>query len=93
MLATTRVNEKGAKSPDVKNLCYVESTYNGWMKEQTTVNRIEKILQTFTFGTRQLLAWDSYRAHLAQSVNDLLRKSKVVQAIVPGGATGHEEVA
>ena len=74
------------KDPDLRNLCFIESTPNGWMNELTTIDWIDKVLKTFNFGTKRLLAWDSYRAHLTHEVKDLLRKSKIDQVIIPGGA-------
>ena len=56
------------KDPAIKNHCYVESTKDGWMNENTTIDWVENVLKTFTFGKRRLFAWDSYRAHLVQSV-------------------------
>ena len=77
------------KDPDLRNLCFIESTPNGWMNELTTIDSIDKVLKTFNFGTKRLLAWDSYRAHLTHESKDLLRKGKIDQVIIPGGATGH----
>ena len=56
------------KDPAIKNGRYVESTINGWMNENATTDWVENVLKTFTFGKRRLFAWDSYRAHLVQSV-------------------------
>ena len=81
--------QKLKKDPEVKNQCYIESTVNGWMNEDTTTDWIEHVLKTFTFGKRRLFAWDSYRAHLVQSVKDLLNKEKIDPVIIPGGATGN----
>ena len=47
------------KDPEFKNLCFVESTANGRMNEQTTVEWIKKVLKMFTFGTRWVLVWDT----------------------------------
>ena len=43
-------------------------------------------------GKRRLYAWDSFRAHLAQSVKELL-KGKIDPVVIPGGATGHIQAA
>ena len=58
------------KYPAIKNRCYVKSTINGRMNENTTIDWIENILQTFTFGKRELFVWGSFRAHLVQSVKE-----------------------
>ena len=81
------------KGPKIKNRCYVESTINGWMNENTTTDWVENVLKTFTFGKRRLFAWDSFRAHLAQSVKELLSKGKIEPVVILGGATGHIKAA
>ena len=45
----------------IKNCCYIESTVNGWMKENTTIDWVENVLKTFTFVKKRLFAWDSFR--------------------------------
>ena len=42
--------------PAIKNCCYVESTINGWMNENTITDWVENALKTFTFGKRRLFA-------------------------------------
>ena len=44
------------------------------------------------FGKRRLYAWDSFRAHLVQSVKELL-KGKSDPVVIPGGAIGHIQAA
>ena len=39
----------------IKNRYDVESTINGWMNENTTIDWVENVLKTFTFGKRRLL--------------------------------------
>ena len=68
--------EKLKKDTDIKNLCYVESTSNGSMNEDTTLHWVENVLKMFNFGNRRLFAWDSYRAHLTERVNALIIKGK-----------------
>ena len=41
------------KDPAIKNLCYVESTINSWMNENTTIDWVDNVLTTFTFGKRR----------------------------------------
>ena len=70
------------KDPAIKNCCYVESSINGWMNENTTINWVENVF-----------ASDSFRAHLVQSVKELLSKGKIDPIVIPGGATGHIQAA
>ena len=77
------------KNPAIKNCCYVESTINGWMNESATIDWVKNVLKTFTFGKRRSFAWDSFRAHLVQSVKELLNKGKIDPVVIPGGGTGH----
>ena len=44
------------KDPAIKNPSYVESTINGWMNKNTTIDWVENVLKTFTFGKRRLFA-------------------------------------
>ena len=63
------------------------------MNENATIDWIENVLKTFTFGKRRLFTWDSFRAHLVQSVKELLNKRKIDSVVIPGGATGHIQAA
>ena len=81
------------KDPAIKNRCYIESTINGWMNENTTIDWVENILKNFTFGKRRLFKWDSFRAHLVQSVKKLLNKEKIDPVVIPGGETGYIQAA
>ena len=64
------------KDPAIKNRCYVEPTVNGWKNENATIDWVENVLKTFTFGKSRFFAWDRFRARLVQSVNELLSKGK-----------------
>ena len=44
------------------------------MNENAIIDWVEDVLKSFTFGKTRLFAWDSFRAHLVQSVNELLNK-------------------
>ena len=63
------------------------------MNENITIDWVENVLKNFTFGKRRLFAWHSFRAHLIQSVNQLLNKGKIDPILIPGGATGHIQAA
>ena len=80
------------KDPAIKNRCHVESTINGWVNEDTTIDWVENVLKIFNFGKRRLFARDSFRAHLVQSVKELLNKGKIDPVLIPGGTTGHIQV-
>ena len=64
------------KNPAIKICCYVESTFNDSINKNTAIDWVENVLKTFTFGKRRLFAWDSFRAHLVQSLKELLNKGK-----------------
>lgn len=57
------------------------------MNEDLTQRYCREVLGTFTFGARQLLAWDSFRCHLTPEVREILHKRKIHPLIVPGGCT------
>ena len=80
--------QNSKKDPTIKNRCYVESAINVW-NENTTIDWVENGLKTCTFGKMRFFAWDSFRAHLVQSVKKLLNKEKIDPFVIPGGATGH----
>ena len=65
------------KDSAIKNRCYVESTISGWLNENMTIDWVDNVLKIFIFGQRRLFAWDSFRAHLVQSVKKLLKKGKI----------------
>ena len=48
------------------------------MNKNTTINWVENVF-----------ASDSFRAHLLQSIKELLNKGKINPVVIPGGATGH----
>ena len=52
------------KNPAIKNRCYVKSTINGCVNENITIDWVENVLKTSTFGKKRLFAWDSFRAHI-----------------------------
>ena len=52
------------------------------MNENTTIDWVENVLKNFTFGKRRLFAWDSFRAHLVQSLKELLNKRKIDPVVI-----------
>ena len=56
----------------------------GWMDEQGVK---EWIRQSLPRGERSLLVWDSFRAHLTDSVKGDLNQRNIDVAIIPGGLT------
>ena len=75
------------KDAAIENRCRVESTINGRMNENTTIDWVVNVLKTFTFVKRRLFACGTFRAHLVQSVKELINKGKLDPAVIPGGAT------
>ena len=75
--------QKFKKDPVIENFCCVESTINGLINENTTIDWVESVLKTFTFGNRRLFAWDSFRAHLVQNIKELLNKGKINPVVIP----------
>ena len=56
------------------------------MNEELTVSWVKGVLGQFSF-TRQVLAWDSFRCHVLDSVKQELNRTKIDPVIVPGGCT------
>ena len=64
---------------DVKHLneehkarCIVASSAGSWMDEPLTDQFCCEVIGTFTFGSKRLLAWDSFSCHLTPGVKELL---------------------
>ena len=45
---------------EFKGKCSVAISVSGWMDEELTEQYCREVLGVFTFGTRRLLAWDSF---------------------------------
>ena len=71
---------------EFKAKCVVASSSNGWMKEELTLDWVRSVLGKFSF-TRRILAWDSFKCHVIDTVKQELRTSKIDPLIVPGGCT------
>ena len=71
---------------EFKNKCYVASSVNKWMNEDLTFDWVQGVLGIFSF-TRRMLAWDSFKCHLTDSIKQDLAKAKIDPVIVPGGCT------
>ena len=56
------------------------------MSENATMDWVENVLKIFSFGKRRLFVQDNFRAHLVQSVKELLNKGKTDPTVIPGGA-------
>ena len=62
----------------------------GWMDESGVKIWIEKVWRARPGGfanTQSLLVWDSFSAHLTDTVKQQLRENKTVTAVIPGGLT------
>ena len=46
------------------------------MNENATMDWVENVLKTFTFGKRKLFAWGNFRAHFVQSEKNCSTKEK-----------------
>jgi len=78
---------KGVRTPRdlvVPHPLRVSFHKKGWMDEQGVK---EWIRQSLPRGERSLLVWDSFRAHLTDSVKGDLNHPNIDVAIIPGGLT------
>ena len=81
---------KGAKrevetlNQEFRGKCILASFENGWMNTPLTLERVQKVLGSFSF-TQRLLAWDSYECHMEQTVSKDLKAKKIESLIIPGG--------
>ena len=71
---------------EFKNKCYVASSVNGWMNEDLTHDWVQGVLGKFSFS-RRMLAWDSFKCHITDSIKQELAQAKIDPVIVPGGCT------
>ena len=71
---------------EFKNKCYVASSVNRWMNEDLTHDWVQGILGKFSF-TRWMLAWDSIKCHITDSIKQELANAKIDTVMVPGGCT------
>ena len=78
--------ESKALNDESKTKCVVASSINGWMSEELTVSLVKGVLGQFSF-TRRMLAWDSFRCHVLDSVKQELNRAKIDPVIVPRGCT------
>ena len=87
-----RVVSPGAKretkqlNEEFKNRYYVASSMNGWMNEDLTRDWVQGVLGKFSF-TRRMLAWDSFKCHITDSIKQELAQSKINPVIVPRECT------
>ena len=78
--------ESKALNEEFRTKCVVASSINGWMNEELTVSWVKSVLGQFSF-TRRMLAWDSFRCHVLDSVKQELNRAKIDPVIIPGGCT------
>ena len=77
--------ESKALNTEFRNVCTVGSSVNGWMNEELTIRWVKETLGISSFQKR-VLAWDTYEAHMMDSVKAELKKGNTTQGLVPGGA-------
>lgn len=78
---------KGAKFPS--NII-VRANEKGWMDERGTLGWLEKVWnhrKGAAFKKPSLLVWDSFQAHLTESVKEKCREMNTTVAVIPGGLT------
>ena len=62
----------------------------GWINESGVKIWIEKVWRArpgVFANTQSLLVWDSFSAHLTDTVKQQLRENKTATAVIPGGLT------
>ena len=67
-------------------MCYVASSVNGGMNEDLTRDWMQGVLGKFSF-THRMLAWDSFKCHITDSIKQELAHAKMDPVIVPSGCT------
>ena len=68
---------------------HVRAQAKGWMDEELVKDWLRTVWAKVggLMRKRNLLVWDSFRAHLCQNVKRVLRDSKTDVAVIPGGMT------
>ena len=56
------------------------------MNEELTLDGVRSVLGKFSF-IRRILAWDSFKCHVMETVKQELQTSKIDPLIIPGGCT------
>ena len=74
---------------EFKRESLVATSTNGWMNEELTLRWCSDVLGKFSLPKR-LLVWNSYEAHLADDVKEMITNSKVVT--MPYGCTRNVQV-
>ena len=67
---------------EFKAKCVVASSSYGWMKEELTLDWLRSVLGRFSF-TRRMLAWDSFKCHITETVKQEVLTSKIDPVIIP----------
>ena len=83
----TKVIFRGVRTPRdlvVPHPLRVSFYKKGWMEEQGIW---EWIWQSLPRAKHSLLVWDSFRAHLTDSMKDDLKQRNIDVAVIPGGLT------
>ena len=71
---------------EFKNKCSIVSPVNGWMNEDLTRDWVRGVSGKFSF-TRRMLAWDSFKCHITDSIKQELAHAKIDPVIVLGDCT------
>ena len=78
--------ESKALHQDFKQKCSIATSVNGWMNDFLSLRWCNETLGQFSFS-KQLLAWDSVKAHLTNDQKKSLKLSKTKTVFVPSGST------
>ena len=68
--------ESKSLNEEYRKKCYVTGSPNGWMNEELTLRWCNEALGQFSFQCR-LLVWDSFEAHMTNTVKTKLAKAKI----------------
>lgn len=71
---------------ELKDKWIVVSSSNGWMNDKLTLDWVRSVLGKFSF-TRWILAWDSFKCQVMETVKQELHMSKINPLIIPGDYT------
>ena len=68
---------------------HVRAQVKGWMDEELVKDWLRTVWSQVggLLRKRNLLVWDSFRAHLSQNVKSLLKESNTNVVVIPGGMT------
>ena len=69
------------------NSITVEVQERGWMDEHLMLEWIEEYIKSYTKNKSSILVLDSFRGHLSNEVNTIMKTINVAPGVIPGGYT------